>query len=127
MLRLLKFLRVTDDDNNLSITNLIIMAIMVNMGIGTGIGETELMGMVAALMQYGHKRHVTVNKDNLNTKAEEELAKFKEQIVLDAESKINELKSLVEDNIKDQVNKLATHDDMIDKLKVQAGFKKIGN
>lgn len=63
LLRALEFIRVTDEDNNLSITNVVMVSMLVKIWVTPALSMHDIALALAALTNYSHKRHVKVKKD----------------------------------------------------------------
>ncbi len=58
ILRVLQFLRITDDSGNLSLTNLALIAAMTNAACRADTGVQDVMGVVATVAGYQFKRYM---------------------------------------------------------------------
>jgi len=56
--RVLQFLRITDDSNNLSLTNIALVAAMTNAACKADTGIQDVMGVVATVAGYQFKRYM---------------------------------------------------------------------
>ena len=63
--RALKFLRITDETNNLSITNIFVIALGLNLMVQPEASFIAVSGFIMALLQYGHKRYVYTTDQRL--------------------------------------------------------------
>jgi len=58
---LMSYLRVNDENNKLSLTNLALMLMLYKVYMTPAVSITDLTALFVAIANYGHKRHV--NKD----------------------------------------------------------------
>jgi hypothetical protein len=56
MLRALKFLNLLDSEGNLSITNIAVIVGITKMALTANFSGMDAVGLVGALLNYGHKR-----------------------------------------------------------------------
>lgn len=95
VINLLIFLNFLDENNNLSITNLLLIAIAIKVLYMPAFDITEMVALAGALINYGHKRYINnshLSKKNSNQEKED--------------NEINELKSSIS-LINENVSKLS--------------------
>jgi len=122
LFKVLRFFRITDDSDNLSITNLIIIVLGVRIASMDTIDPVTMIGFVMSLLQYGHKRQVTLHSQNKEMDMQTAIDDMQTQINETLEESQQQLDSYT----KKQGKKLKDHSDMLDKLKTAVGFKKLG-
>jgi len=122
LFKVLRFFRITDDSDNLSITNLIIIVLGVRIASMDTIDPVTMIGFVMSLLQYGHKRQVTLHSQNKEMDMQTAIDTMQTQINETLEESQQQLDSYT----KKQGKKLKDHSDMLDKLKTAVGFKKLG-
>lgn len=81
-MKLLKFLNLLDQDDNISITSLGVYTLLVKIAIAPTLDWGTAAALLVTLLNYGHKRHVSASKAN------------KDSTVVDSE--IEQLKSKIE-------------------------------
>jgi len=113
LLSVTRFLRITDFDDNLSITNLLLITISVKLVLMPVIDPLVVIGLIAALTQYAHKRHIT-------TKAKDE----SDVIVKQASQEIEKLGNKVTQTVEDVNQRLKDNEENLEHLQIKMGFKK---
>jgi len=68
--RALKFLRITDEKGNLSLTNLALLAALYNIATNTAAQTTDLLMFVASIAGYQAKRYISGEPEDSATVAE---------------------------------------------------------
>lgn len=119
LMRFLRFLRVTDESDNLSITNILVVAISVKLLLMPVVDATVITGFVLSLLQYAHKRHLMLAEQRKTTD-------LTTGVIEAAKEEIDKLATTVKEQLDNNKDKIAEHDDLIDKLRTATGFKKIG-
>ena len=63
--RLLKFMRITDEQGDLSLTNIAVMASIYKLITTDATGYTEIGTVMISLLNYGHKRMINKKDQNV--------------------------------------------------------------
>ena len=120
MLRILKFLRITDEGNNLSITNLLVSAISTKLLLIPTIDPTVIIGFVLALLQYAHKRHIMLKTQSDNDDVVDKL-------LVAAKEEVTQIQEQVKVELSNTNTTLVNQQEVIDKLQNTLGFKSLTN
>lgn len=112
----MSFLRVTDENGKLSITNIIVCAITVKLMLMPVIDAVVMTGFIMTLLQYGHKRHLSIKKEQNESVKFDLLEEGRRTFEEMASNQTAELHK-----VQNQVLELTTQ---LDTVKVQVGFKK---
>jgi len=60
LLKLLKFCNLTDKDNNLSISNIAVIVVIIKIALAATLDWATAATLLMALLNYGHKRETTI-------------------------------------------------------------------
>ncbi len=105
-------MRITDESNNLSITNIIIVAILIKILLTPVIDPIIMTGFIMSLLQYSHKRYIQLKAEQ----KQQDVNITKETLVTSNRKDIKKLTKKLED-------KISEHDEIIERLKMSANFK----
>lgn len=99
IIKLLKFLNLLDNDNNASITNILVIAAAVYLGINPD-DIVAMSGAALALLNYGHKRHEATQflKEKLKEVSVETVKELTDKLN-DVDKHVNEVESKVKDEV----------------------------
>ena len=80
LMRFLRFVRLTDEQDNISITNILIIAMAVKIMLLTTADEYTLAAFILTLLHYSYKRHVNSKKPIVNNNVDNTIDEIKKEL-----------------------------------------------